>query len=112
MLDETGMQSCQAAFYTLQAHHDYCEHGDHGHHSELVHDYEAACHSCDIPRKYNPEMEAICPNVDCNDSELAILSHSILKRACTPISCCESVEEIGAFQILTAYHDECDARHL
>ena len=46
-LDGDGIQPCQTAFYVLQSHHDFCEHGaTAAAHDRLVHDFEPFCHSC------------------------------------------------------------------
>lgn len=114
-----GVQACQAAFFTLQAHHDHCEHGQVAEmHDHLVHEFEDVCHSCQISRAYDPTRPNICPSVDCNDNSQALLAFHQLKRTCTRNGgCCghENDEdsgddelERGAYELIMSYHDQCD----
>eukprot|EP00316_Scyphosphaera_apsteinii_P001278 CAMPEP_0119317056 /NCGR_PEP_ID=MMETSP1333-20130426/41823_1 /TAXON_ID=418940 /ORGANISM="Scyphosphaera apsteinii, Strain RCC1455" /LENGTH=307 /DNA_ID=CAMNT_0007322877 /DNA_START=36 /DNA_END=959 /DNA_ORIENTATION=- len=112
MLDETGIQPCQSAFYTLQAYHDHCEHDEAGVETHIVHEYEHACHSCTVPRRYESEREGMCPLVDCDDKHLALLAYHTLNAACTASKCCSTEDEVAAFLLLTSYHDECDASQI
>merc|ERR1739838_650708 len=77
-----GVAICQQAFMMLQAHHDYCEHDTLSHTMEdLIHDYEDYCISCSVPRAYIPDRP-ICPKVDCNDLNPAILAYKDLNATC------------------------------
>ena len=80
--DVSGVQPCQTAFYLLQAHHDHCEHGSAADaHDELVHRFELACHSCSIPRAYDPSRDDQCPEIDCADDHLVLLALHTLNQA-------------------------------
>lgn len=105
----TGGQTCQIAFFTLQAVHDHCPHGElSAAHDAMVHDYEAFCHSCTISRAFDPTMIATCPTVDCADTALPATAFDTLNKSCTSGTCCVSQPERGAYEILTAYHDQCE----
>ena len=112
-----GVQKCQAAFFTLQAHHDHCEHGliaeEHDH---LIHQYESVCDSCEIQRAFDPAVSSNCPVVDCRDTGPAILAFHALSFSCTAPnathagSCCGKADERAAFEILMSFHDQCAGR--
>ena len=104
-------QPCQMAFFTLQAHHDFCLDGQVDVQVDLlVHEYEEFCHSCVIHRNYDAAITSTCPDVDCEDPDPAYLAFHALNETCTedPSACCNDNIEQGAYELLLSYHDQCD----
>lgn len=107
---EAGNNTCQTAFFVLQAHHDYCDHDTlTTAEEEIVHDWEAHCINCKIHRQYDANLE-MCPTIDCKDPAPAETAFQTLNSTCTPGatgSCCGDELTIGAFATIIAYHDLC-----
>ena len=107
--ENSGVQQCQTAFFTLQAHHDHCDHGAIAQsHDRLIHEYESVCHSCEIARAYDPSRHSNCPTVDCSDQAPALLALHTLNGSCTSEQCCSDADERAAFELISAYHDQCE----
>jgi hypothetical protein len=101
--------TCQIAFFVIQAHHDHCAHDTLTTEEEtLFHDWEGVCIGCAIARQYDPAL-ASCPVIDCSDTTAAETNHAILAAQCADASaCCATVEQQEAFHVMMAYHDICD----
>jgi len=108
---EAGDNTCQTAFFILQAHHDYCDHDTLTTAEEvLVHDWEAHCIQCKIHRKHDANLE-MCPKVVCSEPAAAEEAFAVLNSTCTKGetgSCCGDALTRGAFATIIAYHDLCD----
>ena len=81
-----GIMECQAAFFVLQAHHDYCDHDTLlTAEEELVHDWEALCLVCGIERQYDATLND-CPRVTCTDTSIIDSAYWILNTTCAASS--------------------------
>lgn len=126
-----GVKTCQQAFFTIQAHHDYCNHTVLTTAQELLmHDYENNCAACKVDRMYMPGMP-LCdkvPDETCLDQKnnethpwyTAQTAIAYLAASCpagpdgtvAANTCCsrdgvKDLLEINAFDIIYVYHEYC-----
>ena len=103
-----GVQLCQSAFFVIQSHHDFCDHDTLTEEQEhLVHDFEAACLSCEIGRPFDAELRN-CNQPQCEISEPAEAAFNLLEAQCDGTTCCTTSEEQAAYATLYEYHELCD----
>ena len=102
------MMVCQTAFFILQAHHDFCEHDTLSSVQEgLVHDFEDACHSCNISRPFDAAIRN-CNIPNCDDPAPAIAAFETLNGTCVAgASCCGSAVTQDAYALIFEYHEIC-----
>ena len=104
--DEAAL--CQEYYYIIQGHHDYCPDDDIP--DEILvgfHDMEeGGCEECETDKQYNPDV-GDCPDVDCTDATDAQLQADNLVTYNCSVNC-SITECISAFQLVRAYHDDCE----
>ena len=117
-LNPANNSTCRQSFFVVQSHHDHCSHSDVPTEVEKgYHDYDEMCWHCLISRRYSPSHD-MCPEVDCNEVELADFASSVLQTACGVVdddagedgeieSCCETEQTQSAFKLVLALHDAC-----
>ena len=88
---------CAQAFYTIQAHHDYCPHDTlTRYEEELFHAWEGKCHGCSIVRKYDANLKK-CPVIDCTDTSVAEVGYEHLNETCTKADTSYAFEWAASF---------------
>lgn len=97
---------CQANYYMVQAHHDYCLRAEiPGSLSSGFHSFEEKCQDCHVIRHTDPSLPS-CPAANCEDTSGNAAYAFLLQNECQQD--CDTNPDCGRnFRTLRAVYDTC-----